>query len=179
MVRLVLLGLAVVAALVLGVLTLLTRVWPGPAANPYTSASTRAAVAAATAVAPPILSYDYTTIDQKVAQLAPLQTTTCATQYRQLITSTVKPLAVQNKATQRAAVLAAGVTSATSKTVTVLAFMQLTSTNSVKTGKEINEAQISVSMVKQHGRWLLAGTSANGAGSGGPPSCGGANPAAK
>lgn len=177
--RLALLSLAVVAALVFGVLTLVTRVWPGPAGNPYTSASTKAAIAAATAVAPPILSYNYTTIDQKAAQLAPLQTAACATQYQQLITTTVKPLAVQNKATQQAAVLAAGVTSASKNAVTVLAFMQLTSTNSVKKGQEINEAQISVSMVRQHGRWLLAGTSANGSGSVGHPSCGGANPTSK
>lgn len=173
------LALAVVALIVFGVLTIYTRLWPGPAGNPYTSASTKAAVAAATAVAPPILSYDYTTIDKKAAAVAPLQTATCARQYQQLIVSAVKPLAVQNKATQQATVLAAGVTTASKDAVTVLAFMQLTSTNSVKTGKAINEAQISLSMVKQHGRWLLAGTSANGAGGGGAPSCGGASPTGK
>lgn len=178
-VRLGALALAVVAALVFGVLTLVTRVWPGPAGNAYTSSSTKAALAAASAVAVPILSYDYTTIDKKAAQLAPLQTASCATQYQQLLATTVEPLAVQNKATQKAAVLAVGVSAASQKAVTVLAFMQLTSSNSVKKGTAINEAQISVSMVKQHGRWLLAGTSANGAGNGGTPSCGGANPTAK
>lgn len=177
--RLVALVAAVVAALVFGVLNLVTRVWPGPPGNPYTSSSTRAAIAAATAVAAPILSYDYKTIDEKAGQLAPLQTATCATQYQQLLTTTVKPLAVQNKATQKGTVLAAGVSAASAKAVTVLAFVQLTSTNSVKKGTAINEAQISVSMVKQHGKWLLAGTSANGAGNGGTPSCGGANPAGK
>jgi len=174
--RLVVLALAVFVALVFGVLNLVARVWPGPAGNPYASGSTKAAIAAASAVAAPILSYDYTTIDKKAAQLAPLQTATCATQYAQLLTSTVKPLAVQNKAKQQAVVLAAGVTTASKNAVTVLAFMQLTSSNSVKKGTAINEAQISVSMVKEHGRWLLAGTSANGAGNGGTASCGGANP---
>lgn len=178
-VRLTALVVAVVAALAFGVLNLVTRVWPGPAGNPYTSSSTRAAIAAATAVAAPILSYDYKTIDEKAGQLAPLQTATCATQYQQLLTTTVKPLAVQNKATQKGTVLAAGVSAASAKAVTVLAFVQLTSTNSVKKGTAINEAQISVSMVKQHGKWLLAGTSANGAGNGGTPSCGGANPTGK
>lgn len=177
--RLVLLALAVAAALVLGALNIVTRLYPGPPGNPYTSASTKAAVAAATAAAVPILSYDYRTIGQQESKVRPLVTASCASEYGKLLTTTVAPLAVQNKATQQAAVLSAGVSSAGANAVTVLAFVQLTSSNSVKTGQAINEAQLSLSMVREHGRWLLTGTTAGGSPDVGPPSCGGVGAAAK
>lgn len=171
--RLVALVLAVAALLVLGGLNIVARLYPGPPTNPYATASTKAAVAAATAVAVPILSYDYQTIGKQESTVRPLVTASCASEYANLLATTVTPLATQNKATQQAAVLAAGVSSASANAVTVLAFVQLTSSNSVKTGKAINEAQLSLSMVRQHGRWLLAGTSAGGSPDAGPPSCGG------
>jgi Mce-associated membrane protein len=164
-----LLILALTAALVLGGLNIWTHFVRSPT-NHLTSSSSKAAAAAASAVVVPLLSYNYSTINGQVATVRPLTTALCGTQYANVINKVVEPLATQNQAVMAAQVLSVGVRDASADRVDVLAFVQTTSSSKAKTTKEINEIQLTLTMVKQHGKWLLASTSANGSGQS-TPSC--------
>lgn len=119
------------------------------------------AVAAARAVAPDMLSYDYRTIEQDFARAGEYTTGALSLHYRQLARS-MAPQARKDKTIQQAVVTGAGVESVESGDlgrVEVLLFMSL-STVKTPSGEREPRRQVSQSrarfiMVKKDSRWVV------------------------
>ncbi|MEV4224673.1 hypothetical protein [Nonomuraea sp. NPDC049725] len=117
------------------------------------------AMAAARAVAPDLLSYDYRTVEQDLAR-AGRHTTGALTRYYRELSGTLVAKAKAQKTVQTASVVAAAVERAEPGRVEVLLFVN-TGTVKAITGKAEPQQQVSQNrarfvMVWQDSRWLVA-----------------------
>ncbi|GAA3121076.1 hypothetical protein GCM10010466_10000 [Planomonospora alba] len=122
----------------------------------------RQALAAARSVAPDMLSYDYRTIEQDLARAAGYATGELTEHYRRL-SATLAPSARRQRTVQSATVAGAAVESAGPDRAEVLLFVNM-STSRTPSGEEAPRRRVSQNrarfvMVKQDGRWLVAGLS--------------------
>lgn len=117
------------------------------------------AMAAARAVAPDLLSYNYRTIEQDL-QRAGEHTTGELTRHYKDLSATLVTKAKDQKMIQQAAVAGAAVERAAADRVEVLLFVNMGTVKEIP-GKPEPQQQISQSrarfvMVRQDGRWLVA-----------------------
>ncbi|MEU4536598.1 hypothetical protein AB0G15_17190 [Streptosporangium sp. NPDC023825] len=122
----------------------------------------REALAAARAVAPDMLSYDYRTIEQDFARAGGYTTGALSLHYRQLARS-MAAQARRQKTVQQAAVTGAGVESVESGDfgrVEVLLFMSMSTVKTPEGGKEprrvVSQNRARFIMVKKDSRWLVS-----------------------
>jgi len=150
-------GLLAVLALALGVVA--GMLWLDLRALRDGEAAGAEALAAARAVAPDLLSYDYRTIEQDLARAREHTTGALTSHYREL-SATLVAKAKAHRTVQTAAVAAAAVERAEPGRVEVLMFVN---TGTVKeiTGKAEPQQQVSQNrarfvMIKEDSRWLVA-----------------------
>lgn len=122
----------------------------------------REALAAARAVAPDMLSYDYRTIEQDFARAGGYTTGALSLHYRQLARSMASQ-ARKQKTVQQAAVTGAGVESVESGDfgrVEVLLFMSMSTVRTPAGEKEprrvVSQNRARFIMVKKDSRWLVS-----------------------
>lgn len=128
------------------------------------AADSAAAEAMATArrVAPDMFSYDYRTVEKDLARAGAYTTGELTRHYRELTTSLVSK-AKAEKTVRTASVVDAGVERATPDRVEVLLFVNMV-TVKVVPNQDAPQQQVSQNrarfvMVRQDGRWLVAGLS--------------------
>lgn len=104
-----------------------------------------------------MLGYDYKSFDQHTTQVSALLTGGFKNEFVQAATNTVKPLAVQNQAVVVARASEVAVMSTPDEdTVTVLAFVDQT-TSSVKLDRpQIDQNRVILTMSRAGGRWLVS-----------------------
>ena len=123
-------------------------------ANAVDSASA-GALAAARVYTVQLASYDYRHLDQDFNTVKQNSSTSFRASFTQSSGALASILA-KYKATASAKVVAAGVVSASSSRVVVLAFLQQTVTNSTqKSGPQTDQSRVQMTLVHAHGRWLI------------------------
>lgn len=115
-----------------------------------------AVVAAASAAATAMLSYDYHHLDQDFGRARQLLTPAFRKDYDET-TKAVKPTAQQYHAVVTASVSAGGVTWVRGDTARVLLFVNQTSTNDRRAQPRIDSSRVQVTLSEQGGRWLVSG----------------------
>jgi Mce-associated membrane protein len=119
----------------------------------------RAAMAASTAAAQAIFSYDYRSFDTSVANGRSFVTGGFADEYGQT-TAALKNTAVQKKAVARAAVSAAGVVTASRDRVELLLFLNQYRRNANIDGEKVDQNRVVLTMVSVHGDWKVSAAAA-------------------
>jgi Mce-associated membrane protein len=122
-------------------------------------AAVRAALAASTAAAQAIFSYDYRSFDTSVANGRSFVTGGFADEYGQT-TAALKNTAVAEKAVVRAAVSAAGVVSATRDRVELLLFLNQYRRNANIDGEKVDQNRVVITMVPVRGDWKVSAAAA-------------------
>ncbi len=136
-------ALAVVAVVLL---------WSQPSEGSVESASTDAKVAAQTAIEP-ILSYDYRTLDQDQSDAHRYLTSGYQADYDKFFDGVVRPNAAETKTVVTVKVVDAAVVREGDDRVQVLLFINRPTTNKART--VIFKDQVTVTMVKEDGHWLV------------------------
>ena len=153
--------LPLVPAWVLGVVGLVTALavvavvllWSQPSEGSIESASTDAKVAAQTAIEP-ILSYDYRTLDQDQNDAHRYLTSSYQAQYDKAFNDLIRPNAAQTKTVVTVKVVdAAIVRTQGDDMVQVLLFVNRPTSNKART--VTYKDQVTVTMVREDGRWLV------------------------
>ena len=143
---------------VLGVLTALAVVavvmlWSQPSEASVEAASTDAKVAAQTAIEP-ILSYDYRTLDQDQQDAHRYLTSGYQAEYDKAFNDLIRPNAAQTKTVVTVKVVdAAVVRTQGDDMVQVLLFVNRPTSNKART--VTYKDQVTVTMVREDGRWLV------------------------
>lgn len=143
---------------VLGVVTALAVVavvllWSQPSEGSIESASTDAKVAAQTAIEP-ILSYDYRTLDQDQNDAHRYLTSSYKAEYDKAFNDLIRPNAAQTKTVVTVKVVdAAVVRTQGDDMVQVLLFVNRPTSNKART--VTYKDQVTVTMVREDGRWLV------------------------
>ena len=119
----------------------------------------RDALAASTAAAQAIFSYDYRSFDTSVANGRSFVTGGFADEYGQTTTA-LKNTAVAEKAVVRAAVSAAGVVSATPDRVELLLFLNQYRRNANIDGEKVDQNRVVLTMVPVSGDWKVSAAAA-------------------
>ena len=146
----VLAAVSVVTALAVTAVVLL---WSQPSERSIESATTDAKVAAQTAIEP-ILSYDYRTLDQDQTDAHRYLTSGYRAEYDKAFNELIKPNAAKTKTVVSVRVIdAAIVRSQGDDMVQVLLFVNRPTTNKAKT--VTYKDQVTVTMVKEDGKWLV------------------------
>jgi Mce-associated membrane protein len=122
-------------------------------------AAVRHALAASTAAAQAIFSYDYRSFDTSVANGQSFATGAFATEYGQT-TAALKPAAVSEKAVVRAAVSSAGVVTARADRVELLLFLNQYRRNANIDGEKVDQNRVVLTMVPVQGEWKVSAASA-------------------
>jgi len=148
--RLVALG---VAAALLAVLT--GALWWQDYQGRRTDDARREALAAATAGAQTLFSYDYRTVESDVAAGRKVVTGKLAKEYADTSTKVVIPQAKQNQAVVKAEVSAASVVSAAPDRVVVLLFLNQATQNVKIKGTKLDQSRVRLTMVRKGDRWLI------------------------
>jgi len=137
-------ALAVVAVVLL---------WSQPSEGSIESASTDAKVAAQTAIEP-ILSYDYRTLDQDQSDAHRYLTSSYQAQYDKAFNDLIRPNAAKTKTVVTVKVVdAAIVRTQGDDMVQVLLFVNRPTSNKART--VTYKDQVTVTMVREDGRWLV------------------------
>lgn len=102
----------------------------------------------------PVLSYDYKTLDQDAAAARSYLTTSYAKDYDKLF-AVIKQNAPGLKAVVQAKVVDAGVVRTGEDRVEVLLFVDQTTTNAKTTAPVVYKNQVTATMVRQDGEWLV------------------------
>jgi Mce-associated membrane protein len=118
-------------------------------------AAVRQSLAAATAAAQAIFSYDYRSFDTSVANARTFVTGKFADEYAQT-TAALKPNAVSEQAVVRAAVSASGVLSAGSDRVELLLYLNQYRRNTNVTGEKVDQNRVVLTMVAVEGTWKVS-----------------------
>ena len=118
-------------------------------------AAVRQSLAAATAAAQAIFSYDYRSFDTSVANARTFVTGKFADEYAQT-TAALKPNAVSEQAVVRAAVSASGVVSAGSDRVELLLYLNQYRRNTNVTGEKVDQNRVVLTMVDVDGTWKVS-----------------------
>jgi len=119
----------------------------------------RDALAASTAAAQAIFSYDYRSFDTSVANGRSFVTGGFADEYGQT-TAALKNTAVQEKAVVRAAVSAAGVVTAEPDRVELLLFLNQYRRNANIDGEKVDQNRVVLTMVPVNGDWKVSAAAA-------------------
>lgn len=148
------LGVLIVAALVVDGLW-----WQSNRNHRALDSSRGDALVAATSAAQKVLSFDYRTMTADVARAKATATGPFLHQYEQTSASLVKEVGPA-KAIVQASVQSGSVVNASKGQVTVLLFVDQASVRQTSGQKtpvtRIDQARVQMTMVKQHGRWLVA-----------------------
>lgn len=119
------------------------------------------ALAAARTAAVTVLSYDYRHLDADFAAATALTTQPFTGEYERTTAKAVRPVAEKNQAVVSATVSAAGVVSAETDRVVVLAFVNQTTRSSRVERPQVDQNRVELTMVRADGgRWLVAGVKA-------------------
>jgi Mce-associated membrane protein len=122
-------------------------------------AAVRKALAASTAAAHAIFSYDYRSFDTSVANGQSFVTGRFAEEYGQTTTA-LKSTAVAEKAVVRAAVSATGVVTARKNRVELLLFLNQYRRNANIDGEKVDQNRVVLTMVPVKGDWKVAAAAA-------------------
>ncbi|MEV0563710.1 hypothetical protein [Dactylosporangium sp. NPDC050588] len=115
----------------------------------------RQSLAAATAAAQAIFSYDYRSFDTSVANARTFVTGQFADEYGRT-TAALKPNAVSEQAIVRAAVSASGVVSAGPERVELLLYLNQYRRNTNITGEKVDQNRVVLTMVPVDGAWKVS-----------------------
>ncbi len=149
----------------LAAVTAVVLLWSQPSEGSIESASTDAKVAAQTAIEP-ILSYDYRTLDQDQNDAHRYLTSGYRAQYDKAFDELIKPNAAKTKTVVSVRVIdAAIVRTQGDDMVQVLLFVNRPTTNKART--VTFKDQVTVTMVKEDGKWLVDKLSTTPLGAGG------------
>jgi Mce-associated membrane protein len=120
-----------------------------------TSSARTSAVAAAAAYAVDLSSYDYRHLSHDFGIVTAHSTPSFARTFIQQ-SDALKPVLTKYKATAKATVGAVGLTSGSASRAVVLVLVSQTVSNSVqKKGPTTDRSQVSLTLVRQHGHWLI------------------------
>ena len=148
------LGALIVAALVIDGMW-----WQSNRTHASHNTARSEALVAATSAAQKVLSFDYRTMGADVARAKATATGPFLTQYEQASASLIKELGPA-KAIVQASVQSGSVVNFAKNQVTVLLFVDQASVRQDSGQKtpvtRIDQARVQMTMVKQHGRWLVA-----------------------
>lgn len=115
-----------------------------------------AALAVAKTSAATILSYDYRHLDADFSAAAALTTGSFRTDYQATTAKAVKQLATQTQAVVAARVVAGGVVSSTTGRVTVLLFVNQTTTSNRLSSARTDLNRVQMTMTRSGSRWLVS-----------------------
>jgi Mce-associated membrane protein len=115
-----------------------------------------AALAAARTSATTILSYDYRHLDADFRQATALTTGSFRTDYQATTAKAVKQLAAQTQAVVVAKVVAGGVVSSSTDRVTVLLFVNQTTTSNRLSAAKTDLNRVQLTMTRSGSRWLVS-----------------------
>lgn len=115
------------------------------------------ALAAAVADVPALLSYKADNIEQDFAGKYGLVTGDFKTQFENLTKQTIIPAAKQQSLTTKAQVASAGVSSVDGDSVTVLLFINQSTTSNDQPGTKLDGSRVQVVMTKVGDQWKVAG----------------------
>jgi Mce-associated membrane protein len=122
-------------------------------------AAVKQSLAAATAAAQAIFSYDYRSFDTSVANGQSFVTGDFANEYGQT-TAALKPNAVKEQAVVRATVSATGVVSAGTDRVELLLYLNQYRHNANITGEKVDQNRVALTMVRVHRDWKVSAATA-------------------
>jgi Mce-associated membrane protein len=151
-------GSGVVAAALVGTLIWQSLAWHSASSS---LAAGRAALPAAAAAAPPILSYQWTQVDKNLANADKYLTPRFRSSYDNSFTKAIKPFVVSNQLNLDSQVVNAGVIEASADRVVVLIFADQLSTSDkpqasgASTPSSLTQERAEFTMLKQHGTWLV------------------------
>jgi Mce-associated membrane protein len=111
-------------------------------------------------------SFDYLTLDDDIVQIKRVTTGDLQKEAADQLDSRRQQI-TQSQATVNTEVVGAGVTSATTKSATVLLVIQSTQKSSASEQAEVLRYRIRVELEKKGGRWLLSGIAGTGTGNNG------------
>jgi len=148
--------LALVLVVAAGVLGLFTWSWSDVRSQDAADEASRAAPAAAERASTAILSYRYTSLDADEKAAERYMTPAYAKKYADTFTRLVKPNAAKLRAKVEAEVKASGVTHADADRVSVLLYVNQTTTSTANSGEpQVALNRVQLSMVKRGGTWLV------------------------
>jgi Mce-associated membrane protein len=116
-------------------------------------------LAAATAAAQAIFSYDYRSFDTSVANGQSFVTGDFATQYGETTTA-LKANALKEQAVVRATVSASGVVSASTDRVELLLYLNQYRHNANVTGEKVDQNRVVLTMIRIHNDWKVSAATA-------------------
>lgn len=120
----------------------------------------RAALAAAQASTPQILSYDYRHLGDDFAQAERDLTGSFKDEYAHTTKAVVTPAATSYHAVVKASVAAASVVSASPHSVVVLLFVNQTTTSNRLSGPKVDLNRVVMTLVPVGGHWLISAVQA-------------------
>jgi Mce-associated membrane protein len=152
-------GALAVGALIVAALVIDGLWWQSNRRHEALNSARGDALVAATSAAQKVLSFDYRTMSADVARAKATATGPFLTQYEQASASLVKEVGPA-KAIVQASVQSGSVVNASHGQITVLLFVDQASVRQDSGQKtpvtRIDQARVQMTMVKQHGRWLVA-----------------------
>lgn len=122
--------------------------------------STAAATAAARKAVPALLSYKPDTVVSDLEAEKNLVTGTFAYDYRRLVNDVVGPAATKGKVTTKADVTGIGVDRLRKDSVTLLVFVNLTTTSAQATDPRLSGSRLKVTMKRVEADWRISGLDA-------------------
>jgi Mce-associated membrane protein len=123
--------------------------------NASTQQERDAAVAAAKTEIPQILSYNYKTLSADLARASADTTGQFSGQFGVLASQLIGPNATKQQTVTKAAVPVAAAVDASGNQVTVLVFVDQSTTSKSQPKAQTNSSQLRVTMQKVNGRWLV------------------------
>jgi Mce-associated membrane protein len=123
--------------------------------NTSTQQERDAAVAAAKTEIPQILSYNYKTLSADLARASADTTGQFSGQFGVLASQLIGPNATKQQTVTKAAVPVAAAVDSSGNEVTVLVFVDQSTTSKTQPKAQTNSSQLRVTMQKVNGRWLV------------------------
>jgi Mce-associated membrane protein len=123
--------------------------------NSSTQQERDAAVAAAKTEIPQILSYNYKTLSADLARASADTTGQFSGQFGVLASQLIGPNATKQQTVTKAAVPVAAAVDSSGNEVTVLVFVDQSTTSKAQPKAQTNASQLRVTMQKVNGRWLV------------------------
>jgi len=155
----ILLAIALVLVLVLVGLLVALRVKThraSPNADDRASAQTTAAMTTANSSLATLLSYTPQNVSQDLASETELLTGQFKTDYTQLVTTVVAPSAIRGGVTTQAVVVGSGVVTASADTVTLIEFVDVSTTSKNLPESRVSGSRLRVTMQNVDGHWLIS-----------------------
>jgi Mce-associated membrane protein len=123
--------------------------------NTSTQQERDAAVAAAKTEIPQVLSYNYKTLSADLARASADTTGQFSGQFGVLASQLIGPNATKQQTVTKAAVPVAAAVDSSGNEVTVLVFVDQSTTSKAQPKAQTNASQLRVTMQKVNGRWLV------------------------